>query len=228
VRDARWLIQLAQSPATDDLGAYFQVAALIAERLPSDVRLPIHHAGVRMAGGHLRSQLRHYATTRKVSIDDRVLVTNTRSSNALDYALLVQDLVPLLHEYERALTGNDVATRHDRPTRRRIAAHPRTDIDRLVVVDESAFRLIRRRRSLDRLPLHDPREHRRILPHRVIETPVTRPSCCTFGGSQHKTLFVTSAQYGMSDEEKRLDPSAGALFSIELDIEGPPPDLFAM
>src|SRR4029077_225145 len=26
VRDARWLIQLAQSPATDDLGAYFELA----------------------------------------------------------------------------------------------------------------------------------------------------------------------------------------------------------
>ena len=26
VRDARWLIQMAQSPATDDLGAYFEVA----------------------------------------------------------------------------------------------------------------------------------------------------------------------------------------------------------
>ena len=30
VRDARWLIQLAQSPATDDLGAYFDVAEKIA------------------------------------------------------------------------------------------------------------------------------------------------------------------------------------------------------
>ena len=33
VRDARWLIQLAQSPATDDLGAYFDVAEQIAETL---------------------------------------------------------------------------------------------------------------------------------------------------------------------------------------------------
>src|SRR5438552_18333153 len=31
VRDARWLIQMAQSPATDDLGAYFDVAENIAE-----------------------------------------------------------------------------------------------------------------------------------------------------------------------------------------------------
>lgn len=64
---------------------------------------------------------------------------------------------------------------------------------------------------------------------RVIETPVTRPSCCTFGGPNHRTLFVTSAQYGMSDDEKRQDPHAGALFSIELDdVEGLPADLFAL
>ena len=31
VRDARWLIPLAQSPATDDLGAYFEVAQKIAD-----------------------------------------------------------------------------------------------------------------------------------------------------------------------------------------------------
>ena len=63
---------------------------------------------------------------------------------------------------------------------------------------------------------------------RVIETPVTRPSCCTFGGENHRTLFVTSAQYGMSDQEKQQDPQAGALFAIELDVEGRPADLFGM
>ena len=64
---------------------------------------------------------------------------------------------------------------------------------------------------------------------RVLEMPVSRPSCCTFGGAQHRTLFVTSAQYNMTDDEKRQDPSAGALFSIELDdVEGLPADLFAL
>ena len=31
VRDARWLIQLAQSPATDELAAYFAVAEKMAD-----------------------------------------------------------------------------------------------------------------------------------------------------------------------------------------------------
>ena len=59
VRDARWLFPLAQSPTTDELAAYFEVAKQIAETLADEDRLEIHKASVRMAGGHLRSQLRH-------------------------------------------------------------------------------------------------------------------------------------------------------------------------
>jgi hypothetical protein len=101
VRDARWLIQMAQSPATDDLGAYFAVAQKLAESFSAGDRIEIHKAGVRMAGGHLRSQIRHYATTRNVAFDDSVLVLNTRTTNALDFALLIQELVPLLDAYEK-------------------------------------------------------------------------------------------------------------------------------
>ena len=102
VRDARWLIQLAQSPATDDLGAYFDVAQKIDETLSDEDRLAIHKAGVRMAGGHLRSQIRYHATKKAVPIDDQSLVLITRNSNALDFALLIQELVPLLAAYENA------------------------------------------------------------------------------------------------------------------------------
>ncbi|HET9943185.1 MAG TPA: hypothetical protein VFR05_07590, partial [Terriglobia bacterium] len=42
VRDARWLIQLAQSPATDELGAYFDVAEQIAGSLSEEDRIEIH------------------------------------------------------------------------------------------------------------------------------------------------------------------------------------------
>jgi hypothetical protein len=102
VRDARWLIQLAQSPATDDLGAYFDVAKNIAEGLPEDDRIEVHKAGVRMAGGHLRSQIRHYSIKSAVPVDHKSLLLSTRNSNALDFALLIQDLVPLMQAYETA------------------------------------------------------------------------------------------------------------------------------
>ena len=106
VRDARWLIQMAQSPATDELGAYFEVAEHL-ETLSEDDRIEIHRAGVRMAAGHLRSQIRYHAMTKAVSLDDTSLVLSTRNSNALDFALLVQDLVPLLEAYENAWHSDD-------------------------------------------------------------------------------------------------------------------------
>jgi len=111
VRDARWLIQTAQSLATDDLGAYFEIAQQVAGSLSEEDRIAIHRAGVRMTGGHLRSQIRHYATTRGVSFDDPSLVLHTRTTNALDFALLIQELVPLLDAFENACQRGDSTTR---------------------------------------------------------------------------------------------------------------------
>ena len=107
VRDARWLIPLAQSPATDDLGAYFAVAEKIATMSSDEDRLEIHKAGVRMAAGHLRSQIRYHSVKKAVTLDEQSLVLSTRNTNALDFALLIQDLVPLLEAYEHACHGND-------------------------------------------------------------------------------------------------------------------------
>ncbi len=111
VRDARWLIQMAQSPATDELGAYFEVAEKIDETLSEEDRIEIHKAGVRMTAGHLRSQIRYYSTRKAVSFDEKGLVLSTRDSNALDFALLIQELVPLLEAYERAWRSEDGQTR---------------------------------------------------------------------------------------------------------------------
>jgi hypothetical protein len=107
VRDARWLIPLAQSPATDDLGAYFEVAKQVADTLPGAERIEIHRAGVVMAAGHLRSQIRYHSLKRGVPLDDPGLVQSTRNTNALDFALLIEDLVPLLAAYEHACLIDD-------------------------------------------------------------------------------------------------------------------------
>ena len=111
VRDARWLFPLAQSPTTDELHGYFEVAERIAETLSDEDRLEIVKASVRMAGGHLRSQLRHVSTQKGVSLDEHSLILSTRKSNALDLATLLEGLVPLLDAYERATVGGDTATR---------------------------------------------------------------------------------------------------------------------
>jgi hypothetical protein len=110
-RDARWLIPLAQSPTTDELAPYFAVLEQIAESLAEEDRIEIHKASVQMAGGHLRSQLRHYCIKERVSLDEKRLVLTTRNSNALDFAVLIQGLVPLLRAYERAWRSGD---RHNR------------------------------------------------------------------------------------------------------------------
>ena len=107
VRDARWLFPLAMSPTTDELHGYFVVAERIAETLSAEDRIEICKASTQMAGGHLRSQLRHVATQKGVSLDDPGLVSRTRSSNALDVATLMQSLVPLLEAYERAAAAGN-------------------------------------------------------------------------------------------------------------------------
>jgi hypothetical protein len=107
VRDARWLIQLAQSSATDELGPYFEVAAKVAESLSEADRIEIHKAGVRMTAGHLRSQIRYYSMKKAVPIDEKSVVLSARNTNALDFALLIQELVPLLEAYEHACQSDD-------------------------------------------------------------------------------------------------------------------------
>jgi hypothetical protein len=107
VRDARWLIPLAQSLITDELAPYFEVARQITETLPEADALEIQKAHVRMLGGHLTSQIRHLCTKDGVSLNHQSVVLRTRTSNALDFALLVQGLLGLLKAYGRALQSGD-------------------------------------------------------------------------------------------------------------------------
>jgi hypothetical protein len=113
VRDARWLIPVAHSYATDDLAPYLEVAQEISDAFPEDDGLEIQKAGVRMAGGHLRSYLHYYITQKGVPLDDSRLVQITRKSNALDYSLLIQGLAPLLEAYERAVHRGDADARRE-------------------------------------------------------------------------------------------------------------------
>jgi hypothetical protein len=96
VRDARWLIPLAQSLITDELAPYFEVARQVAETPQKADRLEIQKAHVRMLGGHLTSQIRYYCTKDGVPVNEHSVALRTRTSNALDFALLAQGLVALL------------------------------------------------------------------------------------------------------------------------------------
>lgn len=59
----------------------------------------------------------------------------------------------------------------------------------------------------------------------TIDLPCTAPTSCAFGGPNRKTLFVTSARFGLSDERKdHLDE--GALYAFNTDTPGLPEHLF--
>ena len=111
LRDARWLIQTAQGPLTRHLQPYFRTAELISSSFTESDRLEIHKAGLRLAGGHLRSQLRYRAGETGRASDDPEVLAITRNSNSMDAALLVGDLVPLLEAYKDARAGSMCAQR---------------------------------------------------------------------------------------------------------------------
>jgi len=113
VRDARWLIPLAQSLITDQLAPYFEVARRVTGTLAKADVLEIQKAHVRMLAGHLTSQIRYYCTKDGLSIKEHSVVLRTRTSNALDFALLVQGLVELLKAYGCALQNGDDRLRFD-------------------------------------------------------------------------------------------------------------------
>jgi hypothetical protein len=113
VRDARWLIPLAQSLITDELAPYFEVARHVAETLPKADALEIQKAHVRMIGGHLTSQTRYYCAKEGAPIHEPSVVLRTRTSNALDFALLIQGLVALLQAYDCAWQSGDERIRLD-------------------------------------------------------------------------------------------------------------------
>jgi hypothetical protein len=111
VRDARWLVQTAQGPLTGQLRPYFATASKISESLSEADRLEVMKAGVVLAGGHLRSQLRHRSRDTRRSFDDPVILSMTRSSSSMDLALLIGDLIPLLSAYSDACARQDARQR---------------------------------------------------------------------------------------------------------------------
>ena len=51
---------------------------------------------------------------------------------------------------------------------------------------------------------------------RTLDVPMKRPTCCTFGGSDFGTLYVTGVSHSMSQAEHAADPLAGALYAFDI------------
>ena len=58
---------------------------------------------------------------------------------------------------------------------------------------------------------------------RVVEVPgASRTTCPAFGGDDLKTLYITTAREGATDEDLKREPSAGGVFAIRVDVPGLP------
>jgi sugar lactone lactonase YvrE len=55
-----------------------------------------------------------------------------------------------------------------------------------------------------------------------IDLPVPQVSSCAFGGSDLKTLFITTASVGLTPEQIKEAPLSGQMFAIEMDVPGLP------
>ena len=62
---------------------------------------------------------------------------------------------------------------------------------------------------------------------RVIQLPVSQPTSCCFGGEQMDELYITSAWQGLSNDRRRAEPLAGALFRHRPGVQGLAPTVFA-
>lgn len=57
---------------------------------------------------------------------------------------------------------------------------------------------------------------------RIVPTPVEIPTCLAFGGSDGRTLFITTARYGLSAEALAMQPLAGHILALDTGCSGPP------
>lgn len=64
-------------------------------------------------------------------------------------------------------------------------------------------------------------------PGTIIRVPATQVTSCTFGGRGLDELYVTSASDGLTAEQRRDEPHAGAVFCVRPGVTGLSPDRFA-
>ena len=59
-----------------------------------------------------------------------------------------------------------------------------------------------------------------------IEVPAPNVTSCAFGGPDYKTLFITTAREGLSEEQQSRYPLSGSLFKIKVKAQGKRPNIF--
>lgn len=59
-----------------------------------------------------------------------------------------------------------------------------------------------------------------------VKLPTSHPASLAFGGSDLRTLYITTAREGLSAEQLEQEPLAGAIFSARIDVPGLPANTF--
>jgi sugar lactone lactonase YvrE len=59
-----------------------------------------------------------------------------------------------------------------------------------------------------------------------VEISTAQPSCCSIGGANGTTLYVTTAREDMAQEVLDREPGAGRLFSVDVHVAGRPIDSY--
>lgn len=62
---------------------------------------------------------------------------------------------------------------------------------------------------------------------RVLETPVSQPTSCCFGGPQLDVLYITSATQRLEPGQLAREPLAGGLFAAHVGVKGLPEPVYA-
>ena len=61
---------------------------------------------------------------------------------------------------------------------------------------------------------------------KVVNLPVANVTCPTFGGTDYKTLFITTGSQRLTENELAEQPLAGGLFSLKVTVAGLPEPVF--
>ena len=57
---------------------------------------------------------------------------------------------------------------------------------------------------------------------REVTLPLRCPTMLAFGGDDLKTLYITSASHGRSEQERAAHPLTGKVLSLRVDVAGRP------
>ena len=61
---------------------------------------------------------------------------------------------------------------------------------------------------------------------RTVAMPVSRPTACTFGGPDLRTMYVTTATFRLPPEKREREPHAGGLLALDVGVRGLPEPLY--